>query len=75
MLVGDLTEEQKASVREKIDEKIHVRKNGKDVTVLTAPLNIGLGTNEDRIPIGDRFRALTQFLVELSINRQFFSII
>ena len=44
MLVSDLTDDKKASVRAHIDERIRARANGAGVAVLTAPLNIGIGT-------------------------------
>jgi ubiquinone/menaquinone biosynthesis C-methylase UbiE len=44
MLVSDLTDDKKASVRAHIDERIRARANGASVAVLTAPLNIGIGT-------------------------------
>jgi ubiquinone/menaquinone biosynthesis C-methylase UbiE len=44
MLVADLTEAQKAVMRARIDEVIRARSNGGGFAVLTAPLNIGIGT-------------------------------
>jgi hypothetical protein len=44
MLVADLTEEQRASVRERLDGMIRARSSARGVAVLTAPLNIGVGT-------------------------------
>ena len=44
MLVADLSNEQKAAMRARIDEKIRARADGRGVAVLTAPLNIGIGT-------------------------------
>jgi ubiquinone/menaquinone biosynthesis C-methylase UbiE len=44
MLVSDLSDRQKASMREQIDERIRARSSGKGIVVLTAPLNIGIGT-------------------------------
>jgi ubiquinone/menaquinone biosynthesis C-methylase UbiE len=44
MIVGDLTPEQQASVREMLDEMLRRRSHGTGTTVLTAPLNIGVGT-------------------------------
>ncbi|MFP3940658.1 MAG: class I SAM-dependent methyltransferase [Thermoanaerobaculia bacterium] len=44
MLVSDLTEEQKAAVRRALDERIAERADGRDAAILTAALNIGVGT-------------------------------
>jgi ubiquinone/menaquinone biosynthesis C-methylase UbiE len=44
MLVADLTEAQRTAVRARIDEVIRARSNGGGFAVLTAPLNIGIGT-------------------------------
>jgi hypothetical protein len=44
MLVADLTEEQKASVRRKLDAMVRERANTAAVAMLTAPVNIGFGT-------------------------------
>jgi ubiquinone/menaquinone biosynthesis C-methylase UbiE len=44
MVVADLTEEQKSAMRERIDGVIRARSNGGGSAVLTAPLNIGIGT-------------------------------
>jgi ubiquinone/menaquinone biosynthesis C-methylase UbiE len=44
MLVAELTEGQKASVRARLDEMVRARSNEKDLAVLTAPLNIGIGS-------------------------------
>lgn len=44
MLVSDLTEEQKAAVQHALDERIAERADGRDAAILTAALNIGVGT-------------------------------
>ena len=44
MLVGDLTEEQKTTVRQVLDGMVRERSGGNGPAVLTAPLNIGIGT-------------------------------
>ncbi len=44
MLVSDLTDTQKAAMIAHIDESLRKRVNGKGYAVLTAPLNIGIGT-------------------------------
>jgi hypothetical protein len=44
MIVGDLTDEQQATVRQILDGMLRDRSEGKGPTVLTAPLNIGVGT-------------------------------
>jgi ubiquinone/menaquinone biosynthesis C-methylase UbiE len=44
MLVSDLTDQQKAAMIAHIDENLRKRANGKGYAVLTAPLNIGIGT-------------------------------
>jgi ubiquinone/menaquinone biosynthesis C-methylase UbiE len=44
MLVTDLTAEQKTAMRARIDEKVRARSKGRSSAVLTAPLNIGVGT-------------------------------
>ena len=44
MLVSGLTETQKAEVIGKLDSEIRARRNGGDHAVITAPLNVGLGT-------------------------------
>jgi ubiquinone/menaquinone biosynthesis C-methylase UbiE len=44
MLVADLTEAQKTSMRARLDEVIRARSNGGEFATLTAPLNIGIGT-------------------------------
>lgn len=44
MLVADLSDSQKAAVRAKLDVMIRERANGKGAAVLTAPVNIGVGT-------------------------------
>jgi ubiquinone/menaquinone biosynthesis C-methylase UbiE len=44
MIVGDLTPEQQAAVRRVLDEMLRRRSQGTGPAVLTAPLNIGVGT-------------------------------
>jgi ubiquinone/menaquinone biosynthesis C-methylase UbiE len=44
MLVADLTDAQKAAMRARLDETVRARSNGRGFAVLTAPLNIGIGT-------------------------------
>jgi ubiquinone/menaquinone biosynthesis C-methylase UbiE len=44
MLVADLTNEQRESVRGSLDQMIAERAQGRGAAVLTAPLNIGIGT-------------------------------
>jgi ubiquinone/menaquinone biosynthesis C-methylase UbiE len=44
MIVGDLTPEQQAQVRQILDKMLRSRAHGTDPAVLTAPLNIGVGT-------------------------------
>jgi ubiquinone/menaquinone biosynthesis C-methylase UbiE len=44
MLVADLDEAKKASLREHIDVALRARADRRGVAVLTAPLNIGIGT-------------------------------
>ena len=44
MIVGDLTPEQQAGVRQVLDEMLRRRSHGTGPAVLTAPLNIGVGT-------------------------------
>src|SRR3712207_6789458 len=44
MIVGDLTREQQTSVRQVLDEMLRRRSHGTGPAVLTAPLNIGVGT-------------------------------
>jgi hypothetical protein len=44
MIVGGLTEEQQATVRQVLDGMLRERAGGNGRTVLTAPLNIGVGT-------------------------------
>jgi ubiquinone/menaquinone biosynthesis C-methylase UbiE len=44
MIVGDLTDEQQATVRQILDGMLRDRSEGQSPTVLTAPLNIGVGT-------------------------------
>jgi ubiquinone/menaquinone biosynthesis C-methylase UbiE len=44
MIVGDLTPEQQAGVRQVLDEMLRPRSHGTGPAVLTAPLNIGVGT-------------------------------
>jgi ubiquinone/menaquinone biosynthesis C-methylase UbiE len=43
MIVGDLTPEQQATVRQVLDRMIRERSDGHGPAVLTAPLNIGVG--------------------------------
>jgi ubiquinone/menaquinone biosynthesis C-methylase UbiE len=44
MIVGDLTAEQQATVRRVLDGMLRERSDGTSAAVLTAPLNIGVGT-------------------------------
>lgn len=44
MLVADLTEEQKASVRRELDGMVRERANDRGIATLTAAINIGIGT-------------------------------
>ena len=44
MIVGDLTDEQQATVRQILDGMLRDRSEGTSPAVLTAPLNIGVGT-------------------------------
>lgn len=44
MLIADLGDEQKASVRGKLDEMVAARSDERGVATLTAALNIGIGT-------------------------------
>jgi ubiquinone/menaquinone biosynthesis C-methylase UbiE len=44
MIVGDLAEEQQATMRQVLDGMLRERAGGNGRTVLTAPLNIGVGT-------------------------------
>jgi ubiquinone/menaquinone biosynthesis C-methylase UbiE len=44
MIVGDLAEEQQATMRQVLDGMLRERAGGSGRTVLTAPLNIGVGT-------------------------------
>jgi ubiquinone/menaquinone biosynthesis C-methylase UbiE len=44
MIVGDLTEDQQATVRQVLDGMLRERSGGNGPAVLTAPLNIGVGT-------------------------------
>lgn len=44
MFIGDLTDEQRATVRQVLDGMLRERSNGNSPAVLTAPLNIGVGT-------------------------------
>ncbi len=44
MIVGDLTPEQQADVRQILDEMLRLRSHGRGAAVLTARLNIGVGT-------------------------------
>jgi ubiquinone/menaquinone biosynthesis C-methylase UbiE len=43
-LVADLTDDQKASVRQHLDERVAERADGRETAILTAPVNIGTGT-------------------------------
>jgi ubiquinone/menaquinone biosynthesis C-methylase UbiE len=43
MLVADLTELQRAAMIARIDERISAQSNGREVVVLRAPVNIGVG--------------------------------
>jgi hypothetical protein len=43
-IVGDLTSEQRGGVLQVLDEMLRRRSHGTDAAVLTAPLNIGVGT-------------------------------
>jgi len=44
MLVGDLSEQQRASVRRRLDVAIADRADGRVAAILTAPVHIGVGT-------------------------------
>lgn len=44
MIVGDLTDDQQATVRHVLDGMLGERTGGNGPAVLTAPLNIGVGT-------------------------------
>jgi ubiquinone/menaquinone biosynthesis C-methylase UbiE len=44
MLVADLSEEQRATVRDVLDGMLRERSGGNGAAVLTAPVNIGIGT-------------------------------
>jgi SAM-dependent methyltransferase len=44
MLVSELSEDQRRAMLERLDERIRGRANASGVAVLTAPLNIGVGT-------------------------------
>jgi hypothetical protein len=44
MLVSDLSDSQKADLRARLDVMIRGRTNGNGAAVLTAPINIGVGT-------------------------------
>ena len=44
MIVGDLTDEQQATMRQVLDGMLRERSVGNGPAVLTAPLNIGVGT-------------------------------
>jgi ubiquinone/menaquinone biosynthesis C-methylase UbiE len=44
MIVGDLTDEQQATMRQVLDGMLRERSGGNGPAVLTAPLNIGVGT-------------------------------
>jgi hypothetical protein len=44
MIVGDLTDDQQATVRQVLDGMLRERTGGNGPAVLTAPLNIGVGT-------------------------------
>lgn len=46
MLVADLTDAQKTSVRRALDTMVAERARGGDVAILTAAINIGVGTKE-----------------------------
>lgn len=45
MIVGDLTADQRAAVREVLDGMVRDRSGGTGPAVLTAPLTIGVGTS------------------------------
>ena len=44
IVVGDLTGEQQATMRQVLDGMLRERSGGNGTAVLTAPLNIGVGT-------------------------------
>jgi SAM-dependent methyltransferase len=44
MIVGDLTDDEQATVRQVLDGMLRERSGGRGPAVLTAPLNIGVGT-------------------------------
>jgi hypothetical protein len=44
MLVADLTDQQRADIIAVLDGMVRERSDAHGVTVLTAPLNIGVGT-------------------------------
>jgi hypothetical protein len=44
MLVADLSDAQKAAVKRSLDAMIRERANDARVAIVTAPLNIGIGT-------------------------------
>jgi hypothetical protein len=44
MIVGDLTDDQQATVRQILDGMLREHSKGTSPPVLTAPLNIGVGT-------------------------------
>ena len=44
MIVGDLTNEQQATVRQLLDGMLRERSGGNGPALLTAPLNFGVGT-------------------------------
>lgn len=46
MLVADLSNEQRAAVRRALDTMVGERAHGRDAAVLTAAINIGVGTKE-----------------------------
>ena len=46
MIVGDLTDERQATVRQILDGLLRDRSEGKSPAVLTAPLNIASGPRE-----------------------------
>jgi hypothetical protein len=43
-ILGELTDQQQATVRQVLDGMLRERSAGDGTTVLTAPLNIGVGT-------------------------------
>jgi hypothetical protein len=44
ILTADLTEEQRATIREVLDGMLRERSSGNGPAVLTSPVNIGIGT-------------------------------